>query len=189
MSSKSVKTVDIVTNGTIVPSDIVLESMRNERLTVQISDYGSISLKKKELLSACKSKGIKCVIRSMADKNWFTAGDLHFRGRVAKDIMIQLKKCASICRSFQNGKLYFCPRASFGTLLGIPDPAKDYVDFTKEDDVQTLRKQIYELNQRKGFLACNYCDEGTDRYKPIPPAEQIFNQSQIDCWRGKIGEL
>lgn len=188
LSSKKVRTVDIVTNGTIVPTDRILDSMRTGKVTVQISDYGDISFKKKELLNACNSRGIKCVIRSMADKNWFTAGDLHFRGKIARDLKAQLKKCAGICRSFQNGKLYFCPRASFGTLLGIPDPAKDYVDFTKECDKQTLRQQIYELNQRKGFLACNYCDEGTDKYMPIPPAEQISEKSQIEKWREKIGK-
>ena len=51
-----------------------------------------------------------------------------------------------------------------------------------------LRKQIFELNQRKGFLACNYCDEGTDCYTSIPPAQQISDFSQIECWRGNIGK-
>lgn len=188
LSSAKVRTVDVVTNGTIVPTDTILNAMRNDKLTVQISDYGDISSKKKELLNACRDKGIKCVIRSMADKNWFTAGDLHFRGKVAKELKVQLRNCAGICRSFQNGRLYFCPRASFGTLLGIPNPSRDYVDFTVENDIHTLRRQLYELNQRKGFLACNYCDEGTDSYKPIPPAEQIANLAQIEKWREKIGK-
>ncbi len=183
LSCSKIRTVDVVTNGTLVPSDKVISAMKNSRLTVQISDYGSISYKKEELQKACEENGIKCVVRSMADKNWFSAGDLHFRGKNAKGIKEQLKKCGGICRSFQNGKLYFCPRASFGTLLGIPDPPRDYVDFTRIVDVKELRKQIFELNQRKGFLACNYCDEGTDNYRPIPPAEQIQEQAQIDEWK------
>ena len=188
LACNKVKTVDVVTNGTLVPSGKVLDTLKNSRLTVQISDYGDISYKKNELQKACEERGIKCVIRSMADKNWFSAGDLHFRGKVAADIKAQLKKCAGICRSFQNGKLYFCPRASFGTLLGIPNPPKDYVDFTCSADKNELRKQIYELNQRKGFLACNYCDEGTDEYRPIPPAEQIQDRNQVEKWRENIGK-
>ncbi|MBE5832627.1 MAG: radical SAM protein [Butyrivibrio sp.] len=188
LSCTKVRTVDVVTNGTLVPAEKILNAMSNSKLTVQISDYGDISYKKKELQKVCEEKGIKCVIRSMADKNWFTAGDLHFRGKLAKDIKEQLKKCAGICRSFQNGKLYFCPRASFGALLGIPDPPKDYVDFTVERSKDELRKQIFELNQRNGFLACNYCDEGTDCYTSIPPAQQISDFSQIECWRGNIGK-
>ncbi len=119
----------LLMNGTLVPSDTILNAMKSAKLTVQISDYGEISYKKRELQKVCEENGIKCVLRSMADKNWFSAGNLHFRGRIAKDIKTQLKRCGGICRNFQNGRLYFCPRASFGTLLGIPDPEKDYVDF------------------------------------------------------------
>ncbi len=188
LSCPKVRTVDVVTNGTLIPSEKVLAAMKNNKLTVQISDYGDISYKKNELLKICEENGIKCVIRSMADKNWFSAGDLHFRGKVAKELKIQLKKCGGICRSFQNGKLYFCPRASFGALLGIPDPKKEFVDFTKSGDVKELRRQIFELNQRKAFLACNYCDEGTDNYKPIPPALQIEEQTQITNWKKTISK-
>nr|MCR5755322.1 radical SAM protein [Acetatifactor sp.] len=188
VESKKVRTVDIVTNGTIVPAEKIIKVMRSPKLTVQISDYGDISCNKEKLKLVCDENEIKCVLRSMTEKNWFTAGDLHFRGRTAKEISRQLKRCGGICRSFQNGKLYFCPRASFGTLLGIPNPSKDYVDFTKEIDVKETRKQVYELNQRKGFLACNYCDEGTSEYIAIPPAEQVNNQDQIHAWRSSIGK-
>lgn len=188
ISCSKVRTVDVVTNGTLIPSQEIINAMRNPKLTVQISDYGAISFKKDELLKVCKENNIKCVVRSVADKNWFSAGDLHFRGKRAKDIQEQLKRCGGICRSFQNGKLYFCPRASFGTLLGIPNPKRDYVDFTVQQSRDELRKQIYELNQRKGFLACNYCDEGTDNYYPIAPALQITDHSQIDDWRANIGK-
>ncbi len=60
--------------------------------------------------------------------------------------------------------------------------------FTKDENKEELRKHIYELNQRKGFLACNYCDEGTDEYKPIPPAEQIMNRIEIDKWKECINK-
>ncbi len=179
VSSLKARTVDIVTNGTIVPHEKIIKTMKNSKLTVQISDYGEISSNKEKLKLVCEENGIKCILRSMTEKNWFSAGDLHFRGRVAKEISEQLKHCGGICRSFQNGKRYFCLRASFGTILGIPDPSRDYVDFTNKMDIKEARKQIYELNQRKGFLACNYCDEGTGEYMPIPPAEQIKDQEQI----------
>ncbi len=188
LASSKVRTVDIVTNGTLIPSQKIFDVMKNPRLTVQISDYGDISYKKNELQEICKENRIKCVIRSMVNKNWFSSGDLHFRGKKAKEIQEQLKRCGGICRSFQNGRLYFCPRASFGTLLGIPNPHRDYVDFTIIQPRDELRKQIFKLNQRKGFLACNYCDEGTDSYIPIPPAIQIKNRSQIDEWRENIGK-
>ncbi len=186
LSSNKIKTVDIVTNGTLIPSKKIVDIMKNSKLTVQISDYGNISTNKEQLKQLCEKNEIKCVIRSMNDKNWFNAGNLRFRGRTGKEISRQLKKCAGICRSFQNGKLYFCPRASFGTLLGIPDVISDYVDFTVEQDKKIYRDQLYKINQRKGFLACNYCDEGTSDFSVITPAIQIDNVDEIKEWRKSI---
>ena len=90
-----------------------------------------------------------------------------------KEIKRQMKHCGNICRNFHNGKLYFCPRASFGTKLGIPDNEKDFVDLAGTATREELRKKIYELNQKKYLVACNYCNEGTKDAVMIPVAEQV----------------
>lgn len=173
LSSDKVKTVDIVTNGTIVPNDKILSAMKNPRLTVQISDYGKYSRKKEELKAACDKAGVKCVIRGSKEKTWIDPGGLEYRGRTVKQMKKQMRHCGNICRNFHNGKLYYCPRASFGTKLGIPDAERDYVDFTKGLNREELRKEIFELNQRKYLIACNYCSEGTKEAVEIPVAEQM----------------
>ncbi|MCM1038714.1 MAG: radical SAM protein [Ruminococcus sp.] len=168
-----VKTVDIVTNGTIIPDENILSIMKDSKLTVQVSDYGKYSRNKIELKAMCDRVGVKCVIRSEKEKGWFDAGNLENRGRDVHGMKKQMKHCGNICRSFHNGRLYFCPRASFGTKLGIPDHRKDYVDFNECYSRKQLRQKIYELNQKKYLTACNYCDEGTDKFIPIPVAEQL----------------
>ena len=173
LSSPKVKTVDIVTNGTILPGADLMEHMRDPRLTLQISDYGELSRKKDEIKAACDAAGIRCVLRDEKEKTWFDAGGLEFRGRSGKELKKQMKHCGNICRSFLNGRLYYCPRASFGTKLGIPDPKSDYVDFTINQPREQLRRQIYALNQREVLSACNYCNEGTEDFVPIPVAEQV----------------
>lgn len=173
LTCSKIKTVDVVTNGTVIPNDKVLSAMKNSKLTVQISDYGEHSRNKMALKVACDRAGVKCIIRSPKEKVWFDAGDLKNRGRDVSEMKRQMKRCGNICRSFHNGKLYFCPRASFGTKLGIPDYKEDYVDFHEPYSRDQLRTKIYELNQKKYLIACNYCDEGTDRFIPIPVAEQL----------------
>ncbi len=173
LSSKKIRTVEIVTNGTIVPPEELLDVLKNSKLKIQISDYGKLSRNKEKIKELCDREGITCIIRGSDEKNWFDAGDLHFRGRNQKELRKQFKKCGEICRNLHDGKLYFCPRAAFGTKLGIPDVSSDYVDFKGEDDIKVLREQVYRLNQRISLLACNYCNEGTDEYVPIPVAEQI----------------
>lgn len=173
LTCSKVKTIDIVTNGTIIPDEKLLFMMRNPKLTVQISDYGRYSRNKVALKTMCDEVGVKCVVRSAKEKVWFDAGGLENRGRNINEMKKQLKHCGNICRSFHNGRLYFCPRASFGTKLGIPDCKKDYVDFNECYSRDQLRTKVYELNQKKYLIACNYCDEGTDKFTPIPIAEQL----------------
>ena len=173
LSSSKVKTVEIVTNGTIIPDLKFLDSLKNTRIKIQISYYGQFSRNADEIKKLCDERGINCVIRYPDEKTWKYSGDLHPRNRNEKEIRKQLRHCGNICRNFQNGKLYFCPRASFGTKLGIPDAPNDFVDFTQDIDRKTLRRQIFELNQKKFIAACNYCDEGTELCINVPVAEQM----------------
>lgn len=179
LACSKVKTVDIVTNGTILPDKKLLSAMKNPKLTVQISDYGKYSRNKAALKELCDRAGVKCVIRSAKEKIWFDAGGLENRGRNVNEMREQMKRCGNICRSFHNGRLYFCPRASFGTKLGIPDYESDFVDFNKRYTRDELRNKIYELNQKKYLIACNYCDEGTDKYVPIPVAHQLDDKENV----------
>ena len=172
-TNKCCKTVEIVSNGTIIPPQEVLDVMKHPKVKIQISDYGALSRKKDELKAICDHQGIECVIRGSDEKNWFDAGDLHFRGRNQKEIRKQFRHCGEICRSFLDGKLYYCQRASFGTKLSIPDNESEYVDFTKNVNRKELREEINKLNHRKWLIACNYCSVGTEEYVPIPVAEQV----------------
>ena len=173
IASPKLKTIEIVTNGTIIPSAELLALMKGKRVKIQISYYGQLSRKAEEIKAVCDEAGVQCVIRDPKDKTWGYAGDLHNRGRTPKELKQQLKRCGNICRNFQNGRLYFCPRASFGSKLGMPDNPNDFVDFTQEVDIKTRKQQIFALNQRRFVAACNYCDEGTDDYIPVPVAEQL----------------
>ena len=179
LSCSKVKTVEIVTNGTIVPKPQLFNHMKNPRLLAQISDYGQHSRQKIALKKACDQNGVRCIIRDENEKTWSDAGGLENRHRTPKELKKQIKRCGNICRSFLNGRLYYCPRASFGAQLGIPDPSKEHVDFREEKPRDQLRQEIYQLNQRKILTACDYCNEGTKDYVPVPVAEQFKNGE--DC--------
>lgn len=174
LTSPKIKTIDIVTNGTIIPPQEVLDLMKNNpRIKIQISHYGKVSRNAEKIKSLCDENGVVCEIRYPESKTWFNTGGLQDRGRSKAELMRQLKRCGNICRNFHNGRLYFCPRASFGSKLGMPDNPNDFVDMTQDVDRKTLRKQIFELNQRRFIAACNYCSEGTDECVPVPVAEQM----------------
>lgn len=55
----------------------------------------------------------------------------------------------------------------------MPDNPNDFVDLTGDTDPKTIKRQIFELNQRRFIAACNYCDEGTGAVSSVPVAEQL----------------
>lgn len=84
LASPKVKTVEVVTNGTIIPPQGTIELMKNPRLILQISHYGKYSRNAEQIKALCDDAGVKCVVRYPENKTWSYFGDLHFRGRSDK---------------------------------------------------------------------------------------------------------
>lgn len=181
LSCPKIRSIDIVTNGTVLPSRDILSKYKNDpRLAIYISDYGTYSTQKQKIIDLCDEVGMRYILKTSKEKIWLDYGDLKCRERNNPSLIKQMRHCRMLCRSFLDGRLYFCPRASFGTKLGIPDYPAEYVDFKKESDKKTLRRQIFELNQRSWLTACNYCDSGTKLCISIPAAEQIKTEDRKD---------
>ncbi len=172
-NSQKVGKVEIVTNGTILPSDEVLKSFSNKKVIIVISDYAELSRHKNDIVKKCEELRVNCRIcyNKLGDK-WLDAGGLHKRDKTKKQLKKQLLSCAMMCRNVQNGRLYYCPRASFGSFLGVEGQENDSVDLLSKD-VKEKRKRIFELNQKRLITACNYCDMGTKAMKQIEIARQI----------------
>lgn len=175
-TQEKIKGVAVTTNGTIVPSDDVLETLKsNKKFSVTISNYGVNSRRIKELKEKLSSYGIRYKEIFINDK-WLDFGGINCRNRTADELKQQYSNCGLGCKSLLNGKLFSCFRSTHLADLGIiKECSNDYVDLLNENlSASEIKSQLKNvLFGQYPLAACNYCDYGTDDAKPITPGEQL----------------
>lgn len=166
--------VQITTNGTILPSDKVLQSIRGKNVKISISNYGELSTRKNELIKKLQEYKIPFEIGE-EHKIWVDFGELKVYERTEEEYKTQFTNCKSTCRSYYKGKLHFCPRSSHGMDLGlVPDNLGDYIDLNREDMTTKLFAELYEKLETKDYIeACRYCKKGAGKLEEFPAAEQM----------------
>lgn len=174
--NRKIGSLDVYTNGTIVPSDRTIEALKYKKVRVHISDYGAVNQEKLEkVVERLTKEGIKFNIRKY--DVWQNGGDLRKRNFSKEQMEDVFSKCfMTNCYSFLKTRFYGCPRAAHGMNMGaIPDMPYDYVDFGDEgipDDV--LKQQLISLMRERRFLGtCDYCDGLDNHVEGIVPAIQV----------------
>ena len=166
--SDKVFQIDIVTNGTIVPPDAMLNRIKYPHVRLSVNNYGRLSSKYESLIVKCKQLGINC----LAHKHWKWAelGDFRFRCKTVEQLTNLFKACSnSACTEIIDGKMYRCSRSSHGATLGIvPYTENDYVDLLS----QPTREGLIEFFKKPFVTACNYCDGNIEGTLILQPAIQ-----------------
>jgi organic radical activating enzyme len=173
--SEKVKRITIYTNSTIVPSDEVIESLKNDKVSVHMSNYGRICSKLEKLRSIFIQEKINFYVHDY--EKWYEIGNLEKRN-YSSDIrdMIYQNCMQGKCHTFYRGKFYLCPRSAHGEHLKIFKNGKnEVVDFTdNEIDINKKRKELYILLEKKESLtACDYCNGLNANSKMVEAAIQL----------------
>lgn len=173
--------VDIVTNGTITPSDKIFSAVSNCGAAIVMSNYGVHSPKKHALLSSCSKNGIFMDFHEYTDRLWGAQTPIEKRNRSPKEHIQTFRECISdkfLCCSLMNGRLYRCTFSNFTTRLGyIPDFKEDYLEIDSASS-DNLSAEIRKIAMRKGPLrACDFCP-GPSR-DLVPAGIQIPRQKKM----------
>lgn len=177
-ADKKVRNIQVVTNGTLLFSDHVIDVMKKcPQISVDISNYEEKSTKKLELAGQLKENHI--TYYTQEDRIFWTASaDVGMRNRTAEQLKEVFAQCSMDCINMLNGKLHLCPRSAHGMDLKIMDDnPDDYVNIREMDSAGTIRKRLYKLLNVKSILACDYCD--IYRWEELPAvtaAEQISRE-------------
>ena len=172
LKSDKVQRIEIVTNGTIIPTDKkLLKKLSNKRINVSISKYPYSRLDK--LTEVLRKNNISYKIDDI--RFWLSYGPLNKRNKSLKELKKQYRKCNHVCKSMVNGEIHLCPRSSHGKDLNIIDVPKDeYLDVLDTNlTIEEKRTKLNKLLKRKYIIACDYCDFATDKCKKIAVAEQL----------------
>lgn len=172
VKNDKIQIIEIVTNGTVVPTDKkIIKLLKNNHVRISVSDY--LNVDKTKLINFLTNHNINYHIDKMS--YWMDYGKPFKRNKSINQLKKQFSRCNNVCKSLINGQLHLCPRSSHGTDLKIlKNNECDYVDLLdKSLTIDEKRKKINDLFRKKYIDACDYCDFGTNNSKKIIVAEQI----------------
>lgn len=156
-----IQSIRITTNGTIMPTDEILQRIANSKIVVQVSDYNLSNSKAIELIEKFKTFGVRYMY--LKDQEWFDMGDCRCR-EANRNNECTIKRCTA----FYNGKIYVCSRAAIMAQQGdIPDEGIDVCLNEKE-----LRGKIKKLYLGEYKIACLHCDGDTHFSHKVQAGEQ-----------------
>lgn len=174
--------VQIITNGTVVPSEECIRVMKETpKLKVIFSNYGELSSKLEEFSGVCSREGISFDI--VEDEFWWDFGDLSLREEKHSKTQHRFDGCYSrrICTTLFRGKLYVCPRQAHAVRLGLITEGKGEdldVMAAGYNDPARLRDAVFALVDRKeNITACRYCV--CDKSIKIPRAVQAERPTDV----------
>lgn len=185
LSFDEVKHVWIITNGTIIPSEEILLSLKSPKVIVWISDYGKYSVKMKELKCQLLAKGIS---HHSTTHHWYQVTRAHKYNRTEKEMQEIYDSCCKGLNAMNpfliKGKIYRCQFHARSEEFGvIPMCDEDCVDvFTAQE---SLRRKLEEFFTRKKYLqACRYCCGRGYSSNEVPVAEQALEElPPLECMK------
>lgn len=152
-NQKKIRQIVVVTNGTVIPDEDVLERLAKYNVLVRISDYGLFE-KMSRLVVELEKRDINT--RVLQDMKWNDPGGIESRTRTNEEIYFQYNKCVFSlrCKYLSGDKLFTCARIASMSLLG-----KQIYD----EDVLSIDEKLTAAALRNFYLndfgrGCDHCD-------------------------------
>ena len=167
-NKSNIDIVNIITNGTLMPSDKLLATLKryNNKSYVLISNY-SVN---EDLLDKLKQDKIKNIfkennIKFQLVKNWTWNKECGFAEEKFSHIesKIKFKDCyRTKCTQVLDSKINICAKAGTGRMLNLVN-SNDYIDLKKTND---LRKELLAFYKKDCDEACEYCILSDEKVTP-----------------------
>jgi uncharacterized Fe-S cluster-containing radical SAM superfamily protein len=182
-----IDTFEIITNGTIIPKDDVIEAIKKyrDKMNIMIDHYGDLSRNINEVSRIFTENGINFRIRDYCSDNphcggWVDFGDFSQKHFTKEDIEAKFNKCAypgklQFCFSTMGGEMHPCTPSRRCMELGIiPRNKGEYIDLFDENvSIEEQRQKFYDILNMKSLSACAYCNGLCDDSERFMPAEQL----------------
>ena len=169
--------IKVITNGTVVPKDDVLETMKLCPIWISVSDYTE-QVNYVEKMEAFKSSlekySIDYTIVKM--KQW---SDFCFPHRLIniKNCKEHMKACAPIFHGYNDNKIYYCHVAWSAEKIGrIKLSETDYVDLrdvANDDSRHNIARHCLGIMENGYVSFCQVCGGcGKDNFRRVIAGEQ-----------------
>ena len=172
---KNAQNIVVYTNATIIPKNENFECLKDDKITIEITNYGKdLSRKHDELVELLNLNKIK--YRSRPPGDWNACGTLKFYKRSEDELQRVFDNCCmSDVTTMMDGILFRCPFAANATKLkAVPYVENEVINLNHEiTDKGNLKQRIKNFNtNKKPLTACSYCGGRDYNSKIIKPAIQ-----------------
>ncbi|HHU75067.1 MAG TPA: 4Fe-4S cluster-binding domain-containing protein [Clostridiales bacterium] len=167
INQSKIHSIEITTNGTIIPRRSYISLLQNPKVRIRISDYGTI-VNQVEFISFCKKNHMNYTVLELG--KWISPGGVNKRNKNIKDLKREYGKCSSgyLCKTLHENKLFSCSRSASLYELGYMIE-KEYVSIDEDTTIDMLKSFFTQ-----GYsFACDYCDLQVKNRKYVDPAIQI----------------
>jgi hypothetical protein len=177
LSKPNIEKVYLVTNGTVLPDENLLSVMQNQKFICRISDYGSLSKKKEELVKIFERRGILYEITQFG--HWDLTPTVENLNETEEELRYKVRNCCTVAKmpTYLNGKLFFCGfSAYFDYYKALPDFGDNNVNILSFNGGATALRD--EINKKLTMAidgmpkhACRFC-KFDHLAQHLPVAEQ-----------------
>lgn len=154
---KKIKEIRFITNGTIIPSDAIIKTIKKYNIAVEISDYGKVSHRLHDLVDACKNNNIRYSVKKF---RWVDFGFPKNHDYSHDTLVKMLDECIlAHCEQIHGNKFYRC-----GRIPGIEHVGKaiireeDFVTLNPTIEPQKMREKLIDYINSEYLDACRYCN-------------------------------
>lgn len=186
-ASDKVRKVRIVTNGTVVPKgERLLEQLRNEKVALDVSNYGPVSDKVPEL----EEMGRRGLLHLNVDTvtSWFYPNHVYNDQDLPPEAVAErFHSCPDYCHVLRDGKFFSCGEAfHIANVPGSPMRAGvDYVDlFDEAVPFEEKRRMVADVAFKRlpTMAGCGRCGGGSFIHKDrvLVAGEQPAEGEEVD---------
>lgn len=159
----NIEKIELVTNGTVIPDEIVLDLLKNFRskIVVLISDYSASGIDNCAVLQMFEKSQIN--YRVMRDMRWQDRSDVSDKKLNEEN----LKFIASNCASFRKQPFFIlingiisahcCTAGSILHYLSIHDECGEYYKDIRTISDENMLGQLEKIHTVDYLPMCNYC--------------------------------
>lgn len=174
-----VKKVTVITNGTLLPTDKLLEELINAKVRVRISDYGSLSTKRDELIKILREHNVFTEVTNF--QHWDLTPTVDILNETDEQLKEKVRNCCTIAKMplCINGKMFFCGFSGYYDYFeAVPDFGDNYVDLLNfsgsggelRDEINLKFQMATDGLPKK---VCRYC-KFDHMAQHLPVAEQTM---------------
>lgn len=178
---KRIKQISIISNGTIFPSQSLIDALQNDPRTIfRMSSYGKLSTKIERIEKTLYDKGIRYEVIDY--KTWYKNSEIKLLNETDAELRKKFECCMQgsglVCWM---GKVFFCVTLPFLIEQGaLPKADDNFFDmrnnnFSRSHLIEELHRYAERSNTDNYVDACRFCTgkSSTNFEHAIPVAEQV----------------